>query len=384
MKLGFAVPKNSEVKIRLFSYLLLPIITMASLTSQAKPDLEIGIPENVAAQFEIDEKSLIEDPINESNKKLIGALGRFSPLPARAGRRQGATLVELTKLLNQSTDHPVISMQHADEYNPGTGFCFGRAMYFHLELLRLGISKDSIFKLYIVGNMSTGTADWKWHVTTVVYTAELGWVAIDPVIGKVISVPDWVIKINKYAKNGRLRLYLENSDRVIPYGDKHSNFPTHYGSRTDGGNSKFFASEYNGYFADMFSYLRSASKLRKLNRGKQGDYSKEAGEAVVAFLLGNTHSLWRVQDLNKVRSWWATVPSEERAESLSRILKATLVGHPEWRIPPNDLVELSLELAKDISSGFDPQTLPEGIRKNFTDQNSGVNSTQIRCMNIFH
>jgi hypothetical protein len=151
--------------------------------------------------------------------------------------------------------NPVASLSHYSKYDPqdlGIGFCFGRAMTAHLEALYLGISKDSIKKLWALGNLQTGSNRWRYHVTTVV-KGEHGWVAIDPIMGSVLTIAQWYENMRGYDSDGQMRLYVTAAEKFAPSSKKYHN-------------SELLDPYYNAYFVDLMKYYAERTRA---NRGRR-------------------------------------------------------------------------------------------------------------------
>src|SRR5690349_11237676 len=67
------------------------------------------------------------------------------------GRIGWITESEANSVAKWLHEHPVAGLEMLPHYDPtgATGFCFGRAMASHLELLARGVAKDAIRKAYI-------------------------------------------------------------------------------------------------------------------------------------------------------------------------------------------------------------------------------------------
>lgn len=149
-------------------------------------------------------------------------------------------------------NNPVVSLNEYnryDPYNQGIGFCFGRAMFVHLELVYRGLDRDSIKKAFVMGPMSKSA--WGWHVTTIAQTknqeGKEEWQAIDPILEEVMTLSDWYNywRINA-SDDGRLKLYITENTRfganAIWYDDREINH-----------------SFYNSYFRDLMSWFEYQS-----------------------------------------------------------------------------------------------------------------------------
>lgn len=127
-------------------------------------------------------------PLQAALAKL-DELDRYMPVPA-GKRKASLSAEELKKLYRDTANHPVANPMYTDRYGTA-GFCFGRAMTAHLLALRMGLDKDAIRKVWIVGNLRgrDGTP-WNFHVTTAVRGPD-GWYAIDSAFGPLKRISKW-------------------------------------------------------------------------------------------------------------------------------------------------------------------------------------------------
>lgn len=143
-------------------------------------------------------------------------------------------------------NHPVVGERSIEKYDPNGnfGFCFGRAIWAHLELLRRNVSKQSIKKVFVVGEMDDKESPlWDYHVATAVKGPDDVWWVIDTWVNKVMTVEEWYNEMNKMSTDDRLRLYVTEPNRIGPKEWKYN--------IDDGG-----LYTYNSYFEDMFRYFR--------------------------------------------------------------------------------------------------------------------------------
>ena len=104
-------------------------------------------------------------------------------------------------IFNLFKNHPIVSFQAAEggsRYDPGfdsIGFCFGRAAYFHIELLRHKVSPKAIRKIFVIGQFLFEESAWNFHVITIVKGPGKTWWAIDP------ATSDHVEPLEKWSSN---------------------------------------------------------------------------------------------------------------------------------------------------------------------------------------
>lgn len=124
---------------------------------------------------------------------------------SRISRRTAQTVIDSIDL------HPVVGSYQSSRYekrDTAIGFCFGRATYVDLIARRMGVQKDSIRKLWVVGPMRSGGIDWAFHVTTLIRGENGEWLAIDNFPGRVLTAREWVAYFQKMNREGNLRAYV--------------------------------------------------------------------------------------------------------------------------------------------------------------------------------
>lgn len=154
--------------------------------------------------------------------------------------------------------HPVVSLYNYNKYDPknqGIGFCFGRAMFVHLELAMRNLDRDSIKKAFVVGPMSTGDGNsWGWHVTTIAQSKDRNgneiWLALDPVTG-LKTLKQWYEEMYEYfSTDKRLKIYVTEAGKFGPSPGFYSHPQLEH---------EF----YNNYFNDLDKEFVKASKAGK-------------------------------------------------------------------------------------------------------------------------
>ncbi len=209
-------------------------------------------------------KSLFDDPLSgvevtrPHNEEVLRLLNSF-PLPRTRGRRVGISLREAKQFISRIESNPVTGRAKSHHYDPDQeiGFCFGRAMTAHLLALEAGVSKDSILKLFAVGNFTSGSTEWRYHVTTIIRDANDGWWTIDSFFGYPMRPAEWYAQMLKMDR-GDMSLFVTEAKRfgptdVLPY------------SRLELGDP-----HYNGYFNDLLHFFRGEAKKKMSfpSRGK--------------------------------------------------------------------------------------------------------------------
>ncbi len=151
---------------------------------------------------------------------------KFLEIDARPATHTETTQEERQKIFDLASHNPVASLNVLSKYDPTgeIGFCFGRAMTVHLVSRNLGLDKNSIKKLFIVGDMRSGSEpEWRFHVTTLVQGTDKKWYAIDPIMtpplghSKPLLMHEWMQIVQKtWDKHKKARFYVVSNNTVIP------------------------------------------------------------------------------------------------------------------------------------------------------------------------
>ncbi len=165
-------------------------------------------------------------------------------------RVTGLKVREIEKLHNYSIHHPIAGMSALAKYDPTNeiGFCFGRALFVHLELLRRGVSKDSIKKVFVVGDiveqLNGQEIKWQFHVATAVRDTQGEWWVIDPAY-RLMKIRDWYRFVRQMATDQKLSLFVTPTSKIGPTAWEYNVL--------EGGLLDPF---YNNYFRDLFEYFK--------------------------------------------------------------------------------------------------------------------------------
>jgi hypothetical protein len=155
------------------------------------------------------------------------------------------------EVLQAANSNPVVSLYQYHRYDPnnqGIGFCFGRALFVHMELGYRGFDRDSVRKAFVMGPMQTPDGgSWGWHVTTIAQSknarGQEEWLAIDPITG-VKPALDWYKEMyDQYSTDKKLKLFVTLPTRFSPsagsaYHEDHLRDPF-----------------YNRYFEDLMDWF---------------------------------------------------------------------------------------------------------------------------------
>lgn len=179
-----------------------------------------------------------------------------NPSPADA-----ISIDQAQNLLDSINEHPVVGDKAYDSYNrKGTeiGFCFGRAAYVHLALLRMGVKKDAIKKIWTVGETG-GEVNWIYHVATAVRTTDGNWTVIDNFVGHLLTAQEWASEMREMTVDGKKATFITDAKRFHPGADKYTRVEL-------GLNLTKQADFYQHYFKDLFKWFGSLSSHKWFDR----------------------------------------------------------------------------------------------------------------------
>jgi len=162
----------------------------------------------------------------------------------------------LNSILDFTQNHPLFGVQQADYERQGAalGYCFGRATFLHLLFLRLGLQKESIQKIWVLGHIKNDRRDgfWQFHVATMVYTDQRDWVVLDANIGYPLSARDWVQYYEQANPDGKLRFYYTSASKFGPSLGQYNRLQLGLDMAMD-------QDWYKHYFVDMMTYFKNTS-----------------------------------------------------------------------------------------------------------------------------
>ncbi len=193
----------------LFVFNVFTTNALANATTEAQEYFESLVNVDLL-QFQSDETyTLNKSEVRKLNEENFQRLENFDPRPIK-GRVNSIPLDYADLVYDSINQHPVVSEFRIYDYRNGhqIGFCFGRATYVHLALIRSGVNKRSIKKIWAVGPMVTGDTAWQFHVATAVLADDGEWYAIDTFQGQVVPVRAWFKTMLGVATDGSLRFYV--------------------------------------------------------------------------------------------------------------------------------------------------------------------------------
>ena len=209
------------------------------------------------------------EKIDASNLQVMAEMYKKPVKNKHSSRRNHIEKYEAIDLLYRLKSDPVASFDNSDKYDPNGqfGFCFGRATWVWLEAIKLGISKDSIKKIFLVGPMRAGDIDWQFHVATAIRGKNKGiffdketWYVLDSSFERLKTVEEFYDFYRAESIDRKLRLFVTEPQRLGP------STTTKFGPGDY--NNPMNDKEYNAYFADMLSNFRNKIQYQNSNKCK--------------------------------------------------------------------------------------------------------------------
>lgn len=182
--------------------------------------------------------------------------------PSQPTRRSEISLnaAELTELLALAQNHPVLREDlrgEADLPQLPMGYCFGRAAYLHLELLRRQVPGIQIAKLFALGHFLVRGQNWDFHVATLTLAKQslsknepealkFHWQVLDPSLSShPLSPEKWMEQVQSLAaprERFRVRFYFSDPIKFHPlYGAYQPN--------------DLFSQDFGSYFRDLAKWF---------------------------------------------------------------------------------------------------------------------------------
>ncbi len=196
----------------------------------------------------IKQETAPKEKIERMNQDTLADLSS-TPIPLAVGKRKHhLPKDDINALYDRVASHPVASLQHYnryDPYNTGVGYCFGRAMTAHLEALwGSHLNNSSIRKIWAVGNLESGGAQWRYHVATIVRGQDGYWWTIDPIFQRPLKASDWLREMKGMNPDGFMRVYITEAKRFGP--EANDAYRTNELNRRD----------YHSFFMDLLGEYR--------------------------------------------------------------------------------------------------------------------------------
>lgn len=160
--------------------------------------------------------SKIAERFNILNEETFTRVEK-EPLVSRSHRVDGVTVEQAMQVLESIGRNPVASKMGLVNYareGVDIGYCFGRAVYYHLMFLKLGVNPDSIRKIWVLGEIPQNRIQWGHHVAIMVRGTKPGeWLVLDTFVGKVRSARSWFHEMKRHTRDPKLRVYTTEASK---------------------------------------------------------------------------------------------------------------------------------------------------------------------------
>jgi hypothetical protein len=192
--------------------------------------------------IKLEHKNEIEKEVDRRNQaELAGFLAKTQGLASlvkpKVNQARAQQILELLKA------NPIAGSEHIKNYDADreVGFCFGRATYVHMELLRRKVLPEHIVKIFALGNLRSRNEKWEFHVVIAVLGSENTWWVIDELSKDILNLKDWMDQFKAYSKNPkepRIRYYITDAAKFHPALGAYKNEELRF-------------EYYNNYFVDL-------------------------------------------------------------------------------------------------------------------------------------
>lgn len=208
---------------RTFIFIILNIFILNAYGSNCYQSLNRFISKVYDKDINLDKMDLnmqfYQKYVREKSDQEISALNssmlnELNNLPYNPKREISAN--EIEELFQVVKGKNVIKKSCAavNEYDPHNqvGFCFGRAMFSHLEALKFKIDKELILKFWLVGEFEN--AHWNHHVAVGVRGNDKKWYIVDPLFDQIFLAEHYLEIFNSKFGN-RLALVPSSPKRFL-------------------------------------------------------------------------------------------------------------------------------------------------------------------------
>ncbi len=130
-------------------------------------------------------------------------------------------------VLKSVRSNPVARLESSQSFDPSgqLGFCFGRALLVHYELLKAGVKQEDLGKVFVAGQLRVGAQMWNFHVAVVALDSKKNYLVIDPLLEKPVSLSEWRAITSAYDIKGslsRARFYVTDPRKFLPATGRYS------------------------------------------------------------------------------------------------------------------------------------------------------------------
>lgn len=199
------------------SYAQAPLCRELFATPQVAPGDAVF--DDLYLQRSHDTKGLSQSEVRRSNEAAVARLLAYHP-GSIASRKTGSEIsyANLQRALEVLKSNEVVGSAAKTKYareDREIGYCFGRALFLHLLLRKMGLQENSIQKLWIVGPQKSEIENvtWGFHVATAAYVKGYGWMAIDTNTFRIQPIEHWYRAFSQQSTDGKPRFYVTPATR---------------------------------------------------------------------------------------------------------------------------------------------------------------------------
>ncbi len=125
------------------------------------------------------------------------------------------------RVLAQALKHPIASIENTRfrKRSGEIGYCFGRALLVHYELLKAGIPQQDLVKFFALGELTVEKQHWRFHAAMGVRDPKEGILIVDPLFPEVRGVEEWMSEVAAYDIKrplSRVRFYPTDPRKFLP------------------------------------------------------------------------------------------------------------------------------------------------------------------------
>lgn len=229
-----------------FTFTFLSLLVVAFF-QEAQAETPIDLVEYYKQEF----SHLSGHEIQALNKKELNDLQLMrSPKVLDNNKVGWLTRQEAQVISDWMNSHSVISYDKITKYDPERkiGFCFGRAMAVHLELIARGVSKDAIRKVFITPSMGLD----HFHVVTVVRGPAGVWWAFE-LNSQPMPLTEWVARWGERVGT-KMKVHITDPSKFAGQAGKYNRLQFADGQGVDG--------YYRNYFLDFLKSYRASLKTK--------------------------------------------------------------------------------------------------------------------------
>lgn len=198
---------------------ILAVSILAPLTTQAQWSQPVNLLNTDLMKLQKKEVYLkTEDQVRAMNQDAITKLEATRPSDKNTSkRREFLTREEMIAIHQEIYQNEVASSGDAySQPNVSIGYCFGRATFYHITLLKNKVDKSAIRKAFVVGPMDAYGLMWQFHVSTIVRGEDMKWYTIDSNYSKPMELSKWTEAHFQMGPQKSVRLYITDPIKFTP------------------------------------------------------------------------------------------------------------------------------------------------------------------------